>query len=133
MACRARRNRLDSSRAAAAKSGNHGEDNVGFDLGQTFIVQPHSAQSVRRQIGNDHIGCRNQFLHNFAPLRFHRVQRQASLVAPELQKHGAIAGFSDRRDEAVFRAVNFFDADDVGTKICQECRAVRARDIAPKV
>ena len=36
-------------------------------------------------------------------------------------------------DEAVFRAVNFFDSDDVGTKICQECRAIRACDIAPEV
>ena len=44
--------------------------------------------------------------------------RIAALV-PEGKVLSTIAGLSDRRDEAVFRAVNFFDADDVGTKIRQ--------------
>ena len=63
----------------------------------------------------------------------HARERDALFVSVDLQKQCPFAAFADRRHKAIFAAVAFFHANDLGAKFGQQCRAIRPRDIAPEI
>ena len=98
-----------------------------------FVIELHRAQRLRRQIGDDDIGGRDQPAHHLLPFRLHRIERDAFLVAVDLQEQRALAAFADRRDKAILAAVAFLHANDFRTELRQQRRAIWPRDIAPEI
>jgi glycosyltransferase involved in cell wall biosynthesis len=88
---------------------------------------------IDRQIGDDHVRSSNQPTHHLLSLGLHRIERDALFVSVDLQKQSAFATFADRRHKAIFAAVAFFHANDLGAKFGQQRRAIRPRDIAPEI
>src|SRR5205085_6348922 len=81
----------------------------------------------------DHIrGC-YQPAHDLLPLTLHRIERDALLVAVDLQKQRAFTAAADRRHKAILAAIALFHANDLGAKLGQQCRAIGTCDIAPEI
>ncbi len=90
------------------------------------VVELHGAQGLRRQIGDHDVRGRHQAAHHLLPFRLHRIERDAFLVAVDLQKQRALAAFADRRHEAVLAAVALLHADDLGAELGQQVSRNRA-------
>jgi hypothetical protein len=120
-------------RSRPAERGRGGQDDVRLDRLQRFIIELHRPQRLRRQIGDDDVSGRDQPAHHLLPFRLHRIERDAFLVAVDLQEQRALAAFTDRRHETVLAAVAFLHANDFRTEFRQQCRAIGPRDIAPEI
>ena len=120
-------------RPRPAERGCRGQDDVRLDRLQRFIIELHRPQRLRRQIGDDDVGCRHQPAHHLLAFRLHRIERDAFLVAVDLQEQRALAAFADGRDKAILAAVAFLHANDFRAELRQQGRAIWPRDIAPEI
>ena len=97
------------------------------------VVDAHLLQGLVGQVGDHDVGLRDQFLHDLAAGRLHRVEREAELVAAHLEEHRAFAALDDRRHPAILAAVELLDADHLGAEIAQHGAAERAGDVAAEI
>ena len=126
---------LVAQRPASTKTGDRRQDDVGLDEPQAVEVERQCAQHLRRQIGDDDIGGRDQLLDDLAAFRGGRVEGHPELVAVHRQKHRApaLGPGADRDEGAILAAAQPLDADHLGAEIGQECRAERACDVTPEI
>ena len=61
------------------------------------------------------------------------VERDAALVAIEVQEEAALAAFNDRTEPAIFAAIAPLDANHVGAEIRQQHGAIGRGDEAAKI
>src|SRR4029079_18876497 len=66
-------------------------------------------------------------------LGFHRIERDALLVAVDLQEQRALAVLTDGSNETILATVAFLDANDFRTELRQQCRAIGTCDIASEI
>ena len=79
-------------RTAGAVGGDGGQHDARVQRRQRGVVQPQLAQRGRRQVGDHHVGARDQLAHDAPAGVAGQVQRQAALVAVHLQVQAAFAG-----------------------------------------
>ncbi len=119
---------------ATAAVGRHGrEDDVLLDGLEALVVELHGFQRLRRQVGNDHVGGRDQLAHDLLALGLHRIERHAELVAVHLHEQRALAARRDRRLHAILARRALLDADHLRAVLCKHAGAVGARDVAAEI
>jgi hypothetical protein len=118
-----------------AKPGDGGENNIGFGAAQAVEVEFQRVQHRRRQVGDDNVGRRDEFSHDFAALWRGRVQGHAELVAVHREEHraAAVRTRADRDERAVFAAADPLDADDLRAEVAQQRGAERPGDVAAEI
>src|SRR6267142_6328411 len=98
-----------------------------------LVVDAHSLQVFVGQVGDHDVGQGQQLFYDLAAGRLHRVQRQAELVAPHLEKHGAFATVGHRGEPTILAALDLLDADHLGTEVSQHRAAERTSDVAAEI
>ncbi len=97
------------------------------------VVDAHALEVLVGQVGDHHVGHRHQLPHDLLAGRLHGIEREAELVAPHLEEHGAFAALGDRRHPAVLAAVELLDADHLGAEVAQHGAAERPRDVPAEI
>jgi len=105
----------------------------GLDGRDGLVVHAHYLQVFVGQVGDHNVGQGHKLLYDLAAGRLRRVQRQAELVAPHLEKHGAFATVGHRGEPTILAARELLDADHLGTKVSQHRAAERTSDVAAEI
>ena len=93
------------------------KDDVLLHRFEALVVEAHRLQGLGWQVGHDHVCRRHELARDLRPLRLHRVERQAALVAADLKEEGPHPVGSDRRHEAIFSAIDALDADHLRAQV----------------
>ena len=110
-----------------------GEDDSRIDRRDGVVVDAHELEVFVGQVGDHHVGHRHQLPHDLLAGRLHGIERQAELVPPHLQEHGAFAALGDGGHPAVLAAVELLDAYHLGAEVAQHRAAERTGDITSEI
>src|SRR5215471_19613617 len=126
---------LVAERPTGAKAGDRRQDYVRLDLPQAVEIDAQRPQYLRRQIGDDDIGSREEFFDDLAAFGCSRVQGHPEFVAVHREKHRTATLWpgADRDEWSVFATTDPLDANHLGAKVSQQRGTKGSSDITPKI
>src|SRR5205085_10745675 len=111
----------------------HHEKDVGFDLPQGIVIELELLHHPKRQVDDDDVGAADKATNDRFSRRVREIERDAALVAIEVQEETALAACGDGAEPAIFAALAPLDANHISAEICQQHGAIGRGDEAAKI